>query len=175
MHRQDEANQRRNQQHRPDGVKLRNDLLPRQPSHHGLGLLRGVKEEQQADKRRAANGQVDVEAPAPRQTVRKGTAQQRARHARQGEDAAQQARDGRHSGGGDDEAGDGVASPRDAGGTRTLDGPPDDEGGRAGRRAADDGSDLEDEDGGEEGPLEREVEVCLAPVGLEGGERDGKG
>ena len=128
---------------------------------------RRVEEEQDDGGRQPADGQVDPEAPAPRDAVGEDAADQRADDASDAERHADEARVGGAALRLGDEGDDGVGAGADASGAEPVDGAADDEDGRARRRRADETAELEHANGCQERRLEREVAVRLAPRRLE--------
>jgi hypothetical protein len=128
-----------------------------------------VQKQEDGQHRGAPNGQVDVEAPAPADVVGKGAAQQGPRNARDPPHGADQAEghgplaQGQGVGQDDDAAGE------QAGGADAGQGPADDERVARGRDGADQAANLEDEHGGQVGPLDAEHAVERAVGGLQRG------
>lgn len=148
-----------------ENVQLENLAQKRKTGLRSVGNLERISDD---GHRHAAERQVDVEAPPPGDLGSEGPAEQRADDGRQAEDGAEEALvqrplvQGHRVDDDDDDAG------HDAGGPEPGDGPTDDEGDGARRRAADGGADLEEEDGGKEAGLDAEEGVELAEVQLEG-------
>ena len=133
----------------------------------GFGGAGRLEEHQDGERRKAADGQVDVKTPSPTDLVSKCAADQRPHDSRNTISRANDPREHRPclwTGG---ESDDGIRAGADTRRAQAGDGPPHDERGAAWGDTADEGAQLEDEDGDEEGELQREELVGLAPCGLE--------
>lgn len=138
-------------QHNTGKVHLQKLLLEGRLLRHGL--LRRLEKEQDDTGRDSANRQVDVEAPSPRHIVRKRTAKKWSDDTSQAVGSADDAREGRATLRGRGEGDDGVCAGTETGCSDAGDGSSCDEGFGTGGGAADDGADLEDGNGDEEGGL----------------------
>jgi hypothetical protein len=126
-------------------------------------MLRSLEEEEYDDGRDGADGEIDVEAPAPRDVVGEGAADE-------GPDDGSEAIGGADYAGEDGsllgrrgEADDGIGSSAETCGADASNGAAGDEGVSRRGRAADDGADFKYEESEEEGRLEREVLVDFPP------------
>lgn len=154
-----------------DGVHL-SDLLEKR-SLLGDGGAGGLEEEEDDAGGDTSDGKVDVEAPSPRDVVGEGAAQERTDDAGDTIGGTDDAGKGRSLLGRGREGDDGVGTRAQTSGTDTSNGTAGDEGFSVGGGTADDGAELEDEDGDEKGSLEGEVLVDFAPflelaIGLRG-------
>lgn len=161
LHRQDEGHGGAHHQDDTQRVHLSDLLKERRLDRHGVA---GRLEEDEDDGRRdTSDGQVDVEAPSPGDVVGEGSAQQRSDDAGKAVGSTDDAGEGGTLLGRRREGNDCVCAGADARGSQPGNGAAGDEGLGVGGGAADDGAELEDEDGENEGDLEREILVCLAP------------
>lgn len=168
MQREQQADDAGDEQDRADGVELRE--LGAQGQLGGVAVGH-VEQEGDDDEGDAADGQINVEAPAPRDVGGKSAADEGPDDGGETKDGAEQAlvewplvqRDGV-----DDNNND---AREDAGGAHAGDGATNNKNGRAGRRAADGRADLEQQHGRHEGELDREEGVDLAKHQLERGRR----
>lgn len=158
---QDEGDGGSHHQNHAEGIHL-SDLF-KQRCLDGHRVSRSLEEDEDDGRRDTANGQVDVETPSPADVIGKGASQQRS------DDAGKAVRRADYPGirrallrrrG---EGNDGVRTGSKTSGAESCDGSTGDEGLGVGSGAADDGTELEDEDGDEKGDLEREILVRLAP------------
>lgn len=164
-----EADDAGDQQQGADGVELGELLAEGQLGGLAVGQVEQKGNDHQGH---AAEGQVDVEAPAPGDVGGEGAADEGPDDGGEAKDGAEQALvegplvQGHGVDDDDDDAGE------DAGGAHAGNGAAHDEDGRARGGAADGGADLEQQDGGHEGQLHREEGVDLAKHQLEGGRRE---
>jgi hypothetical protein len=150
-HHEDDAN----------GVHL-SDLL-KERSLLGDGSAGSLEEEEDDTGRDTSDGKVDVEAPSPRDVIGEGTAQERTDDTSNTIGGTDDAGKGRSLLGRGREGDDGVGTGTQTSGADTSDGTASDEGLSVGGSTADNGAELEDEDGDDEGSLEREVLVDFTP------------
>lgn len=132
------------------------------------GVRRGLEEEEDEEGSDTANGEVDVEAPPPRNMVGEGTAKKGSNNATEAISGTEDTCESRSLLRRRSEGNDGVTAGTKTRSTNTSNSPTGNEsvGGRRG--TADHGADLEDEDSHEEGHLEGKIFVDLAPGRLEG-------
>ena len=154
-------------QHDAHGIHLQELLLPAGLDDDGGRRGREVEEEEDEDGGNAADGQVDVEAPAPADALGEGAAEQRPDDGRDVVGDAEEAHQRGPLLGRDAEREDGGAARRDAGAAQAGDGAADDQGRGVGRHPAEQAADLEDGHRRDEGRLQGEILVRLAPGRLE--------
>lgn len=158
---QDERNGGAHHQDNTERVHLSDLLRERRLDRHRIA--RSLEEDEDDGRGDTTNRKVDVEAPSPANVVSEGSSQQRSddtgKAIRSTDDAGERGTLlGRRR-----EGNDCVRAGAEASGTQTGNGSAGDEGFGVGGGAADDGAEFEDEDGEDEGGLEREILVCLAP------------
>jgi hypothetical protein len=127
------------------------------------GMLGGLEEEEDDAGRDTSDGKVDVEAPSPADVVGEGTAQEGTDDTGETVGGTDDAGEGRAVLGGSGEGDDGVGSRTETCCAETGDSTAGNEGFGGGGGATDDGAELEDEDGDEEGCLQGEVLVDFTP------------
>lgn len=154
-----------------DGVHL-SDLL-KERSLLGDGGAGSLEEEEDDTGRDTSDGKVDVEAPSPRDVVGEGTAQERADDTSNTISGTDDTSKGGSLLGRGREGDDGIGTGSQTGSANTSDGTTSDEGLSVGGSTADHGPELENQDGDDEGGLEREVLVDFTPwvelaIGLRG-------
>lgn len=132
----------------------------------GLGRDEGEEDDHGCG---AANGQVDVETPAPGKLFGEDASEEGAHNAGNTIGCAEQAGEGGALGGGGAEGYDGVTAACDARAAGAGDGSADDERRATVCNGADEASDFEDQDREEEGWFYGEVLVGFAPGALEAG------
>lgn len=161
LHSQDEGDGGSHHQDDTERVHLSDLLRERRLDRHGIA--RSLEEDEDDGGGDTTNRQVDVEAPSPGNVVGEGSSQQRSDDTGKAVRSSDDARKGGaflgRRGKGDDCVGAGA----EASGTQTGNGAAGDEGFGVGGGAADDGAELEDDDGEDEGGLERKILVRLAP------------
>lgn len=126
-------------------------------------MLGGLEEEEDDAGRDASDGKVDVEAPSPADVVGEGTAQEGTDDTGETVGGTDDAGEGRAVLGGSGESDDGVGSRAETCCAKTGDGTAGNEGFGGGGGATDDGTELEDKDGDEEGCLQGKVLVDFTP------------
>lgn len=161
LSRQDVRNGCTHHQRNTQGVHLSNLLQER--SLLGDGVARSLEEDEDDEGRDTTDGEVDVEAPSPRDVIGKGAADEGTDDTGDSVGGADDAGEGGSLLRGRGEGDDGVGAGAETGGSHAGDGAAGDEGLGVGGGAADDGAELEDEDGDEEGCLEGEVLVDFTP------------
>lgn len=161
---QDEGNSGSHHQNNTEGVHLSDLLNERRLDRHRI--TRSLEEDEDDGRRDTTNRQVDVEAPSPGNVVSESSSQQWS------DDTGKAVRSANDAGergtllGRRREGDDCVRAGAEASGTQTGNSSAGDEGFGVGGGTADDGAEFEDEDGDDEGCLEREILVCLAPYEL---------
>lgn len=128
-----------------------------------------MKQEEDEDHGDATDGQVDVETPPPGCLLSEGASQERSSDGRDSPHAADQAEGQRALLQGHRVAENNDGAGEQARGADAGDGTPDDEGGRGRSQGAEQGSNLEDEDGCQVGVLDAEELVDRAIHGLQSG------
>lgn len=161
LHRQDEGDGGAHHQDDAERVHLADFLNERRLDRHGVA--RRLEEDEDDGCGDTSNRQVDVEAPSPGDVVGEGSSQQRSDDTGKAVRSTDDAGKGGTLLGRRGEGDDCVCAGAEASGSQTGNGAAGDEGFSVGGGAADDGAELEDEDGEDEGGLEREILVCLAP------------
>lgn len=126
-------------------------------------MLGSLEVEEDDGGRDGADGEIDVEAPAPRDVVGEGAADEGANDASEAIGGADDAGEDGSLLGRCGEADDGIASGAETRGADASNGAAGDEGVSRRGRAADDGAEFEYEEGDEKGWLEREVLVAFSP------------
>jgi hypothetical protein len=146
-----------------EGIHLEELLKKRSLDRDGST---GSLEEQEDDgSRDTSNGEVDVETPSPGDVIGKSTTQERADDRSDTVCCADDTSKGRSLLRRSRETDDSISSSTETCTTNTSDGTASDKGFSIGSGTADDGAKFEDEDGHNEGCLEREVLVDFAPFG----------
>ena len=141
----------------------------------GLGGAGCLEEHQDDERRKAPDGQVDVKTPSPSDLIRKRPADQRPHDSRNTISRANDPREHRPCLWAGRESDDGIRAGADAGRAQAGDSPSHNERGAAWGDTTNEGAQLEDEDGEEEGDLQRKELVGLAPCGLEPANRHEEG
>lgn len=165
LSRQDVRDGRTHHQRNTQGVHLSKLLQKR--SLLGDSIARSLEEDEDDERGDTTDGEVDVEAPSPRDVIGKGAADEGTDDTGDSVGGADDAGKGgsllRGRGEGDDCVGAGA----ETGSSHAGDGAAGNEGLSVGGGAADDGAEFEDEDGDKEGCLEGEVLVDFTPwVGM---------
>jgi hypothetical protein len=124
-----------------------------------------LEEDEDDDGRDTSDGKIDVETPSPRDVIGESTTQERADNTGDTVGSTDDTSESRPSLGRSREADDGISSSTETGTTNASNGTAGDEGFGIGSGATDDGAELEDENGDNEGCLEREVLVDFTPFG----------
>ena len=148
---ENKANDGSHSQHDAHGIHLQELLLPAGLDDGRRG--RKVEEDEDEDGGDTADGQVDIETPAPADALRESAAEQRSDDGRDIIGDTEEA----HQRGPllrlDAEGEDGGAARRDTGAAQAGDGAADDQGDGVGRDPAEQAADLEDDHGCDEGRL----------------------
>ena len=144
-----------------EGIHLQDLLL--QGGLLGGGMLWSLEEEEDDGGREGADREIDVKAPAPRDVVGEGAADEGPNDGGEAIGGAEDAGEDGSLLGWCGETDDSIGSGAETCGADASNGAAGDEGVSRGGRAADDGADFEYEKGDEGGCLEREVLVGFPP------------
>ena len=146
-------------------IQLQNLLF--QASFHRLRALGCLEEEERDNCCNTTNGQVDPEAPSPRQSLSEGSSEEWSKNCGDGISRTDHAQELRTLRGRSGETDDGEQTDRNAGAANTSDRSANNEGSRVLSDSADDATDLENEDCDHVPDLDGHVFVELSPCRLE--------
>jgi len=152
--------------HQDDTEGIHLEELLKKRSLDRDGSTGSLEKKEDDGSRDTSNGEVDVETPSPGDVISKGTTQKRADNRSDTVCSTDDTSKCRSLLGGSRESDDSISSSTQTCATNTSDGTASDKGFSVGSGTTDDGAKFEDEDGNNEGCLEREVLVDFTPFGV---------